>query len=339
MRGRPWPCHSSPAWRGPGSGVAGRSYFMPGVAGVLRRRLHSGCLAGESGELDTAKAATRRSDWGREAVRCARGSRRLPGSRSARLCPGAGRARRADTSRLGRDGDRAGAHTNPRQSSFRTCAAAGSVPDGSRSLRAAGGVPRRLRRPGRSQAEHAAAAAAVAATGTPSRLPARAGPGPSITPEPAGRLALRAPPPLRPSPGLGARGPRDAQPFNLTRHVAFPSQGTGLAGLTGARRLHPRARTGGDRGAPRGREWKGWAWKSDSRPSGQPSPTPPPASGHASCPESCRGKCPTRPPSALLRVRRELPERKRDPGSSPSAEEDAAYWRHETRGKGKPSSL
>ncbi|XP_033037428.1 uncharacterized protein LOC117066030 [Trachypithecus francoisi] len=51
-------------------------------------------------------------------------------------CPGAG-ARRAGALSLRNDRDCEGYHPNPRQSSFRTCAATGSVRDGSRSLRAA----------------------------------------------------------------------------------------------------------------------------------------------------------------------------------------------------------
>lgn len=51
-------------------------------------------------------------------------------------CPGAG-ARRADALSLRNDRDCEGYHRNPRQSSFRTCAATGSVRDGSGSLRAA----------------------------------------------------------------------------------------------------------------------------------------------------------------------------------------------------------
>lgn len=102
-----------------------------------------------------------------------------------------------------------GYRADPRQSSFGTCASAGSPRDGSRSPRAAGGVSWRLRVPGRGQAEHAA----EAVTGLFPPRAARWAPGP---PAPSPGAAPTAPwprlrlQPVEPGAGCPAPGERAA---------------------------------------------------------------------------------------------------------------------------------
>ncbi|XP_046523768.1 uncharacterized protein LOC124242645 [Equus quagga] len=143
--GQPCPRRSGPAGRGPGSAALGwgrRSgsgrYFMAGA----RRASCGGHTpsACDSSELDEARCL----DHERQAE--TRGKAVLLSGRQAEAFlppeqlfrPGAG-ARRAGSLRLGNDRGCEAYHTNPRQSSFRTCAAAGTVRDGSRRRRAAGG--------------------------------------------------------------------------------------------------------------------------------------------------------------------------------------------------------